>query len=406
MTLLAIATLAVAQKNYVIDSVCVGADRYYRIDGQKGSSYDWHLTDTVSGSEFPVSYPEGNHFTDVVSPGDTVWGSEIPVFWTDIGIFRLYTYHFSEFGCDTVEQGLVKVFDSPEAIAGDDQIACLAIPVILSGDSAWNYSSVEWISSGDGTFDDNHRLHPVYYAGTADSISGAVTLILNAYGLAENLSCLAATDSVTIQFSNPDIVFDVSHLLCYNDSSGAIKADVTNGLPPYNFEWKGPGGFTASGDSVSNLAAGIYAVTLTDASGCVVTDSVEITQPDELLADIEDIPPTICLGDSVLLNAIASGGTGNVTHLWTGTGAAFLDDVQNPATVLRGDFAGINTLVYSVTDENGCSATDTITIEILSPTASVTDTSICASELPLVWNDSTYVDFGSYVNINSEFGWL
>ena len=46
--LLAVTSLVMAQE-YLIDSVCVGAERFYRIDGEKGSTYDWHITDTVTG---------------------------------------------------------------------------------------------------------------------------------------------------------------------------------------------------------------------------------------------------------------------------------------------------------------------------------------------------------------------
>ncbi|HNW53224.1 MAG TPA: hypothetical protein PKN21_03095, partial [Bacteroidales bacterium] len=42
--LLAVAYVAAGQ-GYVIDSVCRGAERHYRIDGETGSTYTWTLTD-------------------------------------------------------------------------------------------------------------------------------------------------------------------------------------------------------------------------------------------------------------------------------------------------------------------------------------------------------------------------
>ena len=41
MILLAASFLAAAQESYLIDSVCVGANRFYRVDGEAGSTYTW-----------------------------------------------------------------------------------------------------------------------------------------------------------------------------------------------------------------------------------------------------------------------------------------------------------------------------------------------------------------------------
>ena len=63
-----LATGLAAQETYVIDSVCVGANRDYRIDGEKGSTYDWHIQDTL-GNE--IANPANVLFTDISAPGDT-----------------------------------------------------------------------------------------------------------------------------------------------------------------------------------------------------------------------------------------------------------------------------------------------------------------------------------------------
>ena len=123
--LLAVTSLVTAQE-YFIDSVCVGAERFYRIDGEKGSTYDWHIINTITNIEEAVAPSEETPFTDIIAPGDTVWGSEIVHYWTKEGIYRITTYHYSAFGCDTLEQGLVKVFEGPEAFAGTGNTVCFA----------------------------------------------------------------------------------------------------------------------------------------------------------------------------------------------------------------------------------------------------------------------------------------
>ena len=145
---LLIAANAVAQGDYVIELVCAGTGREYRIDTKEsGSTWEWYLKDSL-GVE--IAKPVGTDFWEEISPGDTTWGSEINILWNDVGKFYLSTLHFSSHGCDTLEQGWVEVFDPPVAEAGDNIIACINQPAILSTDSAWHFSSVFWTSSGDG----------------------------------------------------------------------------------------------------------------------------------------------------------------------------------------------------------------------------------------------------------------
>ena len=88
----------------------------------------------------------------------------------------------------------------------------------------------------------------------------------------------------TLHLEKESILFlddSVKNVTCYNGNDGVAIVNVTGGVAPYTYTWSG----TTLTDSVATgLTAGIYEVTVTDASGCVATDTVEITQPDELLA--------------------------------------------------------------------------------------------------------------------------
>ena len=309
---LIVAANVAAQESYVIDMVCAGAGRHYRIDTkERNSTWEWHIKDTL-GNE--IANPAHTEFWIENSPGDTLWGSEINYTWNDIGIFQISTLHYSEHGCDTVEQGMVNVYEPPGAEAGDDWIICAEATVALTGDTAWAYSNLVWTTTGDGSFSDETALHPTYFPGTDDISAGTVTLILTAYGLIPNATCAPAADSMTIRISKPVIALTKTDLLCYNDSSGWIKATVTGGIEPYVFSWTGPGTFTASTDSVFGLAAGKYLLLVTDSIGCTVSDSVEITEPLQLLATVTADTTEICDDGIISLNATAAGGTGSYTH--------------------------------------------------------------------------------------------
>jgi hypothetical protein len=62
---------------------------------------------------------------------------------------------------------------------------------------------------------------------------------------------------------------------CYNGNNGSISITPTQGTGPFSFAW-------SNGDSTStitNLAAGIYDLTVTDATGATAGASMVVNQP-------------------------------------------------------------------------------------------------------------------------------
>lgn len=55
-------------------------------------------------------------------------------------------------------------------------------------------------------------------------------------------------------------------------SGGRVIANTTGGTPPYTYLWSNGG----STDSLQGLAPGVYSVSITDALGCVIQDSVRV----------------------------------------------------------------------------------------------------------------------------------
>lgn len=383
-----VAVNVAAQGDYVIDLVCAGTGRVYRIDTKEsGSTWEWYLKDSLG---IEIAKPVATGFWEETSPGDTTWGSEINILWNDIGKFYLSTLHFSSHGCDTLEQGWVEVFDPPVAEAGDNLIACINQPTVLSTDSAWHFSSVFWTSTGDGFFDDLNKLHPVYSPGKADAISGNVILILTANGKTSSSTCKPATDSMLIRYSNPVITLSFADLLCFNDSSGWAKAMVSGGIEPYTYQWTGSGTYTSGNDSIFRLAAGKYVITVTDSLGCTAVDSVELTEPTQLLTSVSADIQVICDDDSIHLKAEPNGGTGIYSHLWTGNGAAFLNHPDSVSPYFAGAVTGVYKLYYTVTDENGCTAMDSMDLTVLPKDTISYDTIICGNEVPYTWYNKDY----------------
>lgn len=455
-----------AQETYVIDSVCVGAERTYRRDGEANYSYYWELVDREVND---TSYVPGVDFKDI-NGTDTTWGNEITHLWDAEGEFDIIVYVTTEHGCDTLEQGMVKVFPLPEAEVGEDKVLCDLNDIAVSGDTAWNYSVLYWTTTGDGTFSDAYSLHPVYQLGANDSLLGEVTLILTAEGMADNGTCTPAVDSLTFRLSRPEIAFEVRELLCYNDRDAIIRVNMIGGAAPFDFAWTGPDAYASTAkDSITGLGAGWYYLTVTDANGCFDIDSVEIVNPPELLAAIKNITQISCYGysdgaivasatggtgalsfswtsqlgstyagdsitglpadtyyltvtdenactyldtvvlpdpDLLLVNVTADdtilcegevvilhgnpvGGTGQLTHHWTGNGSVFLSPTTDSMTTFAGAPVGNYIFTYTITDEALCQATDSIELNVYPPSYSLDSMEVCAGADPFTWNNRT-----------------
>jgi uncharacterized protein (DUF1501 family) len=72
-------------------------------------------------------------------------------------------------------------------------------------------------------------------------------------------------------------ITNVSNVTTYGGTNGAATANVTGGVTPYGYSWNTNPIQTTQ--TVSNLAAGTYTVTVKDAANTSVSASITITQP-------------------------------------------------------------------------------------------------------------------------------
>nr|NQU91689.1 hypothetical protein [Bacteroidota bacterium] len=83
-------------------------------------------------------------------------------------------------GCTNDYSQYIFVSENAEAIAGPDMTICETGSVFLTGQVS-HEDSFEWITGGDGTFDDPENLNTSYYPGDGDILAGEVELSLIAY---------------------------------------------------------------------------------------------------------------------------------------------------------------------------------------------------------------------------------
>ncbi|MBL0102640.1 MAG: PKD domain-containing protein [Bacteroidetes bacterium] len=142
---------------------------------------------------------------------------------------------------------------------------------------------------------------------------------------------------------------------CYGSSDGTLRASVSGGMPPYQYEWSGQ---HAESNSLFSLSAGEYHVTVSDQNGCTITSTMHIQQPTPIVVSVTSADP-ICIGQSVTLHASASGGSPSYSYQWN-TGSVESTAVVSPTTT--------SSYTVSATDANGCSSSpQTISVSVNPP---------------------------------------
>src|SRR5690606_24616530 len=110
--------------------------------------------------------------------------------------------------------------------------------------------------------------------------------------------------------------------------------------------------------SADNLAPGLYTVVLEDEHDCTAEIEFEITEPDPLTISLE-ADTLICTSENVLLEAMASGGTGDLEFHWNEGLADAANHLVSPTELTE----------YSVfvSDENGCSTENvSVLVDVIS----------------------------------------
>ncbi|MCC6460636.1 MAG: hypothetical protein IT260_09225 [Saprospiraceae bacterium] len=76
--------------------------------------------------------------------------------------------------------------------------------------------------------------------------------------------------------------------ICFDSPNGQISAQGSGGVPPYTYLWS----TGASGAVLDSVPAGAYALTMSDANGCSLTDSTSVAEPEPYMPDfqIEHLP--------------------------------------------------------------------------------------------------------------------
>ncbi|MEY3368022.1 MAG: hypothetical protein RI973_1177 [Bacteroidota bacterium] len=230
--------------------------------------------------------------------------------------------------CGTIYQPLNLSLTSNPVICGSNGSGGSASATVTGGDAPYSYS---W-STGATT------------ASISNLPAGNYQLTVTG----ENGCTATSSTVISTTPGNMGVSLALTQPTCPASNTGSITANVSNGTAPYSFIWNN-GQSTAT---ISNLVAGAYQVTATDAYGCTAAQSTSLTNQSNLSLTLNLSNPT-CIGSgNGAVTALVANGVAPYSYAWS-TGA---------------NTPGINMLppgTYSVTvtDQIGCtrSATTSLT---------------------------------------------
>ena len=141
----------------------------------------------------------------------------------------------------------------------------------------------------------------------ADSItnvpSGSYTLLIQS----STGNCTSTSEDITLGgFAPIDANALIASPTCFGDANGSIQLNAAGGNGTLTIQWDN---LSSSAPIINNLTAGTYPLTISDAAGCSHHETIEITQPAEIMA--------ACTASSNLLY-LSNGGWVSFTNQSTG----------------------------------------------------------------------------------------
>lgn len=155
--------------------------------------------------------------------------------------------------------------------------------------------------------------------------------------------------TINVSPSTYNVTSNVTSPTCPGGSNGAASVSISAGaIPPVTYLW--PSG--ATGPSVTNIQAGTYAVTITDATGCANVTNVVVPGPPAMTLTTSTTP-SVCNGnaDGTATVTVTGGTSANGTYAYEWSVS---NQINTNSTIVN---LGSGNYTVTVTDDNQCTAT-------------------------------------------------
>jgi dienelactone hydrolase len=271
---------------------------------------------------------------------------------TSIGGNQPYTYLWTN-GQTTAN--LINVSAGAYTLTVTDANACQHIEnVVIASNSNLSATSIEVDNScatttnGSITINPTLGTSPYSYTWTGSpsiaSIRNNLSAGIYTCTVSDANGCTFLISDTIVTISNLSATASAQNVTCFGQSNGIVTVIAANGPAPYSYNWTG---IQVTANILSNVGAGTYVCTITDAAGCTAQATSSITQPTPIVLSgmVNNFTGSI--------STISSGGTAPYSYLWSN--GASTQNLNNLAD-------GIYT--QTVTDANGCSSNQMFTVAI------------------------------------------
>jgi len=153
-----------------------------------------------------------------------------------------------------------------------------------------------------------------------------------------------ATESILLTAIFGISSVDITDVLCFGESTGAIDIEISGGTAPFQYTWRDASGNTVGTfQDLNNVPAGTYTIDILDSNGATHNNSFTIEQPTSPITInnvqiVDEVVPN--LGS---IGITVSGGTPGYTYEWTN--GATTQDINDLVAGMYG---------VIITDANGC----------------------------------------------------
>jgi gliding motility-associated-like protein len=257
-----------------------------------------------------------------------------------------YTVTVTSSGCTVSSSVIVTVNPKPTiAPSATPATICNGQSTTIAANAAGGTAplSYTWTGGGSGASFTATPTSTISYAPTvtdANGCSATGSVIVNVTGISPLVANAGTARTICSGAST---------------SLGGVPT-ATGGSGGFTYAWSG-GASAVANPTVSPTATTTYTVTVTSA-GCTATSSVIVSVNPSPSTAPSASATTICNGQSVTINANATGGTAPLSYTWNnGAGASH---VKSPTAN--------TTYLVTVSDANSCTATGSVSVTVTGST--------------------------------------
>ena len=145
-----------------------------------------------------------------------------------------------------------------------------------------------------------------------------------------------------------EIESNTTNETCFGDADGTASVTVSGGIPGYTYSWSNG----ATSETISNLTAGDYTITVMDANDCPSTATLTVDLTNPQIAISGNSTPVSCYGgNDGSATVMVNSGNGPFTYLWSNGGAS-----ATISNLTADDYT------VTVTGANGCTSITTVSV--------------------------------------------